>query len=440
MACMSPEIRNAIQDFLEKAEKGSLVQSVNRLHDFLLEKKLAWKQKIHPSLIGCSESNRDGQGVSAAHVQELISSIGAIGFSSSEVKAVALEIPLDSRGDACRSFNRRLVDEASGKLAPVEHLRYASIVGSHSNQAARAFLAGVAHKDAHLCVDGRLSLEKLRSHDSAWAHAIQEGVDWLIVSWDVAECFPTYAGLAQAAGNAAGQIAAVEHELQLAKKLNLAIHAHIKRSGQTIVSYCDVSQEILRSRPPNASSLPGVFQFVLRCGGGVAQDAYMQQSEKHIVSHGNPTRPLGVDIWTSLASEIKGKEQHVAFRHMLLKLAFCGPERILTVSDVKRAMTSKELLNKATQAEMLLKQMAGLLQQVFSNKVELAKQVAELEIQFAAVVLQKRKVTKAESLEEVCNQTLSLFGLPSPFQVQKPSEPAATTSASSTSAQGSCLG
>ena len=440
MARMNSEIRNAIQEFLDKAEKGSLVQSVNRLHDFLLEKKLAWKQRIHASLIGCSESNRDGQGVSAAHVQELISSIGAIGFSSSEVKAVTLEIPLDSRGDACRSFNRRLVDEASGKLAPIEHLRYASIVGSHSNQAARAFLAGVAHKDAKLCVDGRLSLEKLRSHDPSWAHAIEEGVDWLIVSWDVAECFPKYAGLAQAAGNAAGQIAAVEHELQLAKKLNHAIHAHIQRTGQTSVSYSDVSQEILRSRPPNASSLPGIFQFVLRCGGGVAQDAYMQQSEKHIVSHGNPTRSLGFDVWTSLASELKGKDQHIAFRHMLLKLAFCGPERILTVSDVKRALSSKELLNKATHAEMLLKQVAGLIQPVCSTNVEVSKYVSELEIQFAAVVLQKRKVTKAESLEEACNQTLSLLGVPSPFQVAKPSETVPTTSASSTSDQGSYLG
>ena len=141
MAGITAEVRRVIEGYLAKAKGGTLVQSVNGLHDFLLKQKLAWRLKLSCEFIGVHPENRDGLGISASHVADLISNIASIGFSTAETRAICVEIPEDSRGNACRDFNCRLAEEAKGKLAPVEaHLvKYASIVGSHSNQASRAF-------------------------------------------------------------------------------------------------------------------------------------------------------------------------------------------------------------------------------------------------------------------------------------------------------------
>ena len=440
MSAISKEDAEVISGFLRKASESTLVQSMSRLQDFLVEKKLAWKQQLHCSLVGCSEHNRDGQGVSASHVHDLISSIASIGFTAEEAKGVCLEIPGDARGEACRLFNDRMVEASHGKLAPVDHsqLRFASTVGSHANQAARAFVAGLEHKDPAVTMGGKLSLDKLAMVDPQWHKCITKGLEWLVISQDVWLQFPDFALLAQTAGNAAGQIAAAEHEIQLAKKVNMAIAGFLRRTGKESVCYVDISQEILRSRPPHASSVPGIFTFVLKFGGGIQLDSFMAKSEHYIVTHGHPTRSIGGEIWAALAMDCKGKDQHVVFRHMLLKLAFCGHERCLTQSDVKRALGGKELATKVAQAEALRLQVVGLLGPTLPNRSDLDKAVSDLEVLLAACVLQKKKVTKAETLEEICAEVLAAHGVESPFSNKIVDSPQPASSKPSAS-QGSFL-
>ena len=66
------------------------------------------------------------------------------------------------------------------RLAPVTSLRYASVVGSHANQAARCIWHKIAHDDDRPTVDGKFSLEKLESVDKAWARSIRGGLAWLV--------------------------------------------------------------------------------------------------------------------------------------------------------------------------------------------------------------------------------------------------------------------
>ena len=433
MVALSKEDREQIQGFLQKAEGGLLVQSINGLHDFLMSRNLAWKLRLTCDMVGVHHQNRDGIGCSAGHVQDLVSNIAAIGFVESEVKAICVEVPQASSGDVVRAFNKCLVQDAGGKLAPFDpaSLRYASIVGSHTNQAFRAIRFNVAHPDGKLTVDGRLSMEKLAVIDPAWHTAISQGILWTVISHQVTEEFPQYAPLAQAAGNAAGQIASVEHELQLARKVNLAIERVMRQSGQTQVSYSQVSGDILRSRPPNASSLPGIYSFVLKFGGGTGPDAFLQLTERHIRSHGYVNRTLGADLWQALAMELKSKTQHAPFRRMMIKLGLCGPERILTVTDVKRILTSKEGLQKIAEAEAMILQIAKLLKPVVKEHQAFLTEMSQLEIQAAALVLQKHKFVKHESIPALCNDFLTNHGIASPWaseassSVPEPPKPSA---------------
>ena len=443
MAALTPEVRAEIGAFLQKAKEGTLVQSVNGLHELLLQKKLAWRLKLTCDFIGVHPQNRDGLGISASHVQDLITNIAGIGFSRAESRCICIEVPEDARGDGCRDFNVRLASEAHGKLAPVNPaiLKFASIVGSHANQAGRCFWYGMPHPDEKVTINGALSLEKLAKIDPAWTSSIREGLDWMVVSAQIVDAFPEYVGLAQSAGNAAGQIASAEGELQLARKVNQAIADFLARGGKDTVSYTDVSGAILRSKPPSASALPGIFTFVLRYGGGAGPDSFLSRSETFIRAHGYAARSLGSDFWQAMGAEIKGSaDQKVIWRHMILKLAFCGPEKILQLGDIRRAMSAKDILNKASEAEKLAIRMTGLL----SAEPKLTAQVvaatmAEVEMEFVAVIFQKKKFTNRTSLEQVCHDCLTGLGLASPFaSAVTGSSPASSPSKEASS--GSCMG
>eukprot|EP00439_Symbiodinium_sp_Y106_P081667 s1148_g20.t2 len=484
MAALTPEVRAEIGAFLQKAKEGTLVQSENGLHELLLQKKLAWRLKLTCDFIGVHPQNR----ISASHVQDLITNIAGIGFSRAESRCICIEVPEDARGDGCRDFNVRLASEAHGKLAPVNPailkfasivgshanqagrcfwygmphpdekvtgklapvnpaiLKFASIVGSHANQAGRCFWYGMPHPDEKVTINGALSLEKLAKIDPAWTSSIREGLDWMVVSAQIVDAFPEYVGLAQSAGNAAGQIASAEGELQLARKVNQAIADFLARGGKDTVSYTDVSGAILRSKPPSASALPGIFTFVLRYGGGAGPDSFLSRSETFIRAHGYAARSLGSDFWQAMGAEIKGSaDQKVIWRHMILKLAFCGPEKILQLGDIRRAMSAKDILNKASEAEKLAIRMTGLLSAepkltlqlgdirramsakdilnkaseaeklairmtgLLSAEPKLTAQVvaatmAEVEMEFVAVIFQKKKFTNRTSLEQASSE------------------------------------
>ncbi|CAE7534678.1 unnamed protein product [Symbiodinium sp. CCMP2592] len=404
---VSPTDRVMIEGFLKAAEAGKLVQSMDSLHQFLVQQGLAWKQVIHCQHIGVHEQNRDGLGCSCSHVHELLTSIATIGFSQQEVKGICVEVPSGAEGDSIRDFNEKLIGGSSGKLAPLTGIRYASIVGSHANQASRCFWFKITHEDNRLTNDGVLSLERLQSHDAAWARSIREGHEWLVISYEIAQLFPQYCLLAQASGNASGQIASVEHEMQLAKRINASIAAFLQRNPGKAVTYQDVSAEILRSRSPHAAALPSIFGFVMKCGGGTGETSFLSKTERYVRASGFPNRALGGDLWHGLSQDCKGSDQHVAWRHMCIKLGLSGPEKAISLTDIKRSLSAKEVLPNVKKAEAVLFEVQRLLHG-FDN-VEAV--IGDLEVDMAALVLQKKKIAKHDSIEDAAGTCLGKFGL-----------------------------
>ena len=425
-----------ISAYLHSAEQGKLVQAVDALHEYLLQEGLAWKQVLRCDCIGVHRENRDGLGISASHVHDLVSNIASIGFSAAEFRGVAIEIPPTQEGEALRSFNRKVIEESNGRLPPAGNLRFASIVGSHANQAAKCFWYQVAHCDEKLTVDNRLSLEKLKAVDAGWHRAIQEGMQWLIISHAVPAEFQQYTSLAQAAGNSAMQIASAEGEMQLARRVNTAIANFLKRTSRTTVNYGDISQEILRSKPPNAACLPHIFSFVLKCGGGSGEESFLSRTERFVRGHGVSNRSLGTDVWQALSADCKGPNQHVAFRHMLVKLGLCGAtDKSLTVTDVKRSLTAKDVMARMGEAETVFLELQKLLQGQNAESAEAALGLCE--IQMAAVVLQKKKVAQFDTVRQAAENCLGAFGIAAPWAAA--TQLPATPSSASTLTRGSWL-
>ncbi len=67
-------------------------------------------------------------------------------------------------------------------------------------------------------------------------------------------------------------------------------------SGET-VTWESIKAQVLRSKPPNQSTIPFIFQFLVRYGGGASGD-YICDTDAFVRACGYPNRTLiGVDIF-----------------------------------------------------------------------------------------------------------------------------------------------
>jgi hypothetical protein len=321
---ISEALRATVVELLRMAETVNLVSSVKSLLKTLQENGVIYTLQIHSKLIGCHPCNRDGYGINAMDVHELGSDIFAIGFDLDEVRAVCCEV--SSTDDECRLWNQTLISHADGLLPPMEFLKFATLWGGHTNQVLRCVDAGVPHADESMTVGGRLNLEKIREKDPVFAAAVQDGIKWMVIPASVLTEFPSMASLVQAAGNASGQVAKGEHEFQVLRKIHNAWwgeHARLASSANPNprVSFADVKEKVLRSKPPCAASVPSMYSFVLTCGGGKSA-CFLRETELFVKANAPSNRTTAPDLYDALSVDFKGSEQCIRFRHAVLKLAY----------------------------------------------------------------------------------------------------------------------
>ena len=85
------------------------------------------------------------------------------------------------------------------------------------------------------------------------------------------EAYPQIAGLLQQASNTGGQLARAEGELQFGRRMHNVWTQLVKDSPGKDIPFKDVKSLLLRSKPQCATSIPFLWQYLLKFGGG--QDA-----------------------------------------------------------------------------------------------------------------------------------------------------------------------
>ena len=242
------------------------------------------------------------------------------------------------------------------RLPPLtDTIRYATIAGSHSNQVLRSWFYGIPHSCPQITVNGMLSMEVLERNDLSYYRAVKDGCVYEIVASSVVDAFADFCSLAQSAANASTQVARPETELQICCKM-LAFFKN--KVGDDPVPYQDIAPAILRSKPQRPECIPHLYSFMIRCGGGKSAHLFTT-TESFVKAHGHSGRALGVQAWDNLALDVrqKGMEQCVLWRHALLKAMYCHQEGLITHSDVRKSLSHKETFAKATQFEILLKEL-----------------------------------------------------------------------------------
>ena len=71
----------ALLSGIDKGEKQQVVQAVDKIIRLLEESKLAYRQSIDPSLVGCHMVNRNGYGLSPIEVHPVGVEIPRLGWS-----------------------------------------------------------------------------------------------------------------------------------------------------------------------------------------------------------------------------------------------------------------------------------------------------------------------------------------------------------------------
>ena len=164
---LTPELCTKIEGLLAEASGGSLVKSMERVYKLLKDAGLMYTQKVSSMFIGVHPANRDGVGVSARHVHDLLADLVSLGWSSAEFRGMCVELAESERASIFR-WNRDLAQHSDGQIADFDSesmLKYCTIAGSHTNQVLRCFQARVASNALHVSDGKNLNLDKLKALD-----------------------------------------------------------------------------------------------------------------------------------------------------------------------------------------------------------------------------------------------------------------------------------
>lgn len=352
-----------LEDLISQAAStGAIVKTTRSILQLLKDANVSITMRVAPNLIGVHKNNRDGLGVSGVDTMRLLANIFDLGFSETEVQAIAVEAD-----DEDRLFNQRLM--ASCNLPPYSNIcsvKFVSLSASHTNQALRCVLNGAAHDDPRMCIDGLLNVDKIEQKDRQLAEACRQGLMWTILPSHLFSKHPSLAQILQSAMNSSGQIARTETELQVLRKLHNFLIEEKRRSGPAgKVDFAEVKRKTLQSKPQCAGSLAHMFAFILKTSGGESAD-YLMESEAFLKT--KECKAVPAEVYDVLSKDVPGTfEPFLCVRHALFKFAcIIGT----TAFEVKK-LFSKDKLPLIQSAESLLREARTLVQQL-SNAADAA--------------------------------------------------------------------
>ena len=299
----------SVENMMKDAEKGDRLVKITEECMSLLEKHgFLYRMQLHCRHVAVHPSNRDGSGLNIVDTHELCDDLVSTGFVLKRVSAVGVEVSDQKE----LKWNKTLVESAGGKLGEIdtEVIKVLSLQGSHTNFVFRLFYQEAPHDKPKVAANGRLSMELLKRHDPAFHDAVADGVQWQVLSRDVALQLPGLLNMIQRHGNLS--LAGGEHELQLVRR----IHNIWKRehSSTEHVEYSKVCQAVLSTASKSKKALPHLYSFTLKAAGG-HNPWLLDETESFVRALTSGTTNLPAELWQALSMDVKGSSQHLRFRH-----------------------------------------------------------------------------------------------------------------------------
>ena len=149
------------------------------------------------------------------------------------------------------------------------HVEAGSCGASHLNHLIASAIDGVPCDEPSISENGRLSYAKLAS--AGFKEALEHGLSWFVVRYEIEERFPTLPRLIQACLNAKSQIQDGEDWNQVLQKIANEARLQLQRKkGVKTVDWTKVEKVVVQSEPPNLETVPSQVKFVQKWGGGTS--------------------------------------------------------------------------------------------------------------------------------------------------------------------------
>ena len=244
----------------------------------------------------------------------------------------------------------------------------------HSCLRKRAIIARLLHNSTELCIDGLLSPEKIIKADPPIKEVLNVGATYTWVPREVLKKYPGLAEIAQASGNYLQNASKAEHDGQLMMKVGSKI--------ATEVPFDEIKNIVKKNRSKNLESLPGMYHFLRKFGGGKSMHL-AKQSSNFIRGEANTSRRVEPALWEALGLDFRGSNQMVRLRHGALCILYTDPNvKIVSVGDIK-SLGGRDKLVKAIEAEDVV---AGLAVAIQNAPIKQSPVLASEFVKFQATV------------------------------------------------------
>ncbi len=240
----------------------------NKIVKIFKASKIAYTRKCKVGEVMVSKYNRDGLGLNAYNVHEVLATVLAIGTDLEHLhKATAFELSgVGALRDEEIKFNENLILNANGLLAELTgDERLCSVASSHFTASLRALIAGTRTSEESLKdSSGRLNRIQLTKNDEVMRQILDEGFIWTIIPVYAMVLFPGLPGLAQKALNAEHTTFNMATELQV--MAGMALIAELEGGSP---DWNTVVEKSKASRPPCTPYLKLLASFVKDYSGGI---------------------------------------------------------------------------------------------------------------------------------------------------------------------------
>lgn len=359
MELLSPEDFKFVDQAIAEAKTEQLDKHMGCILGLFERKKVSTKMVLDPDWVAIHEDNRDSYGVNGADVLELGDGFDLLGFNPAKLSLICLQLKESQRRQA-EEYNARQVKDSRGILPPyiAGIVKFKAVDGTHTNQYFRCIKHGSPHTNERTCTDGRLDKDKIGRKNPELKQHAEEGGLWTVIPDWVAERWPDLPNMLQAAQNSIGQNRKPENDFQLMRRLNRAYHNKIA-SGKKEVTFADIKQEVLKSKPTNQAAIPHMFTFDLKFGGGRLSN-YTQGTEARVKARASSSRRITAERYQALSEDWNGPFQGLHIRHSMLTLMNLSENPdFVSASDVRK-LGKKDNIGKTQEAEKLLMEMVDL--------------------------------------------------------------------------------
>ena len=128
-----------------------------------------------------------------------------------------------------------------------------------------AVLSAVECQYDELCINGRMSKNRIIETQPSMDEPLNRGMLWLVLKKEVGDLFPTLPALIQSARQAIGQVQHGESHFELMEGIQSFI---AKASDQKSIDWKLIEKNLARSESKFADDLPLLCEYVRMYGGG----------------------------------------------------------------------------------------------------------------------------------------------------------------------------